>query len=235
MKKSLLLIGIILIIGLFLTGCATEEERAKQDAIDTIEKDNSLSDSEKELAKTLVENIDTDKASSKKVEKISTKEYSLSDTITFSGVELTFTTLEKAMHSKFTDFETDVEHYRLTYEMKNTNSERIAPCNFEFVLLDNNGHQVSDSFGVMDDGFDGDEIYPNVKITDRKWFETNNDISGDITIYGKPFVCDETCQAMREAMGFGDSDNEQICPEFEIKLDISENQILTPDKLESLN
>lgn len=193
-ERSFIIIGIVLITGLFLAGCVAEE----------------------------------------RTEKMSTKQYSLGDTITFSGVELTFTTLEKAIHLKFTDFETAREHYRLTYEIKNTNSERIVPCNFEFVLLDNNGHQVSDSFGVMDDGFDGEEIYPNVKIIDRVWFETNNDISGDITIYVKPFVCDETCQAMRKIMGFEENNDEQTCPDFEIKLYIPENQILTPEKLELL-
>ena len=234
-KKIFVIIGILLIIGLFFVGFLIKEKSTKQDIIKSIENDDSLSNLEKEFAKNMVENVDSDKIDSKKIEKLSTKEYDLGDIIVFSGIELKFTTLEKAMHSKFTDFEKDVEHYRLTYEIKNLNSERIVPCNFEFVLLDDNGHQVSDSFGVMDDGFDGDEIYSNVKIVDRQWFETNNDISGNITIYIKPFFCDEACQTMRELMGFDDSDDEQVCPKFEIKLDVSEDQVLVLDEFEYLN
>ncbi len=148
-------------------------------------------------------------------EELETKTFSLGDTITYSGVELTFTTLEKAMHSKFTDFETDVEYYRITYTMKNTNSERITPCSFDFILLDSNGHQIDDGFSVMDDGDSlYDDIFSDVQKNYRKWFETANQIEGDISIYIKPaYVTDETC------------------PNFEIKLEVPESEVVTPSSL----
>ena len=40
-----------------------------------------------------------------------TKSYKLGEAISFSGIDLVFTTLEKAIHAKFTDFNTEVEHY----------------------------------------------------------------------------------------------------------------------------
>ena len=235
MNKSVLIIGSILIVSLFLASCVTREEKAKQDAIQAIEKDDSLSNTEKELAKNIVQNVDTDKSKAETKKKLQTKNFKLGETIKFSGIELTFTTLEKAMHRSFYE-DKQLQMYRLTYTTRNTNAERITPCRLEFVLLDNNGNQVSESHGVMDDGFEGDEVFPNIKITNREWFDKGTDaLSGDITIYTKPFVCDETCQLMDKVIGTGKDDNNAICPDFEIKLNIPESQILKPKNLELLN
>ena len=62
MKNTILLLSIILVSGLLLTGCINKEEKAKQDAINAIEKDNSLTTGEKEVAKNVVQNINTDDA-----------------------------------------------------------------------------------------------------------------------------------------------------------------------------
>lgn len=156
--------------------------------------------------------------------------FGLGDTIQYKGMEMVPTSLEKAIHEHFTDFG-ESEYYRLTYTLKNTNDERIEPCRFESIFLDSNGHQIDDSFGVMDDGFSGDVIFPDVTVTDRIWFETNNDIEGDITIYLQAFTCDAECQELRKQLEMPEYVDTSTCPEFEIKLEILESEILTPDRL----
>ena len=102
--------------------------------------------------------------------------------------------------------------------MKNNNADRVNRCDFDYILVDSAGHQLNETFIVADDGYHGDEIFSGVEITSREWFETQNNITGDIMIYVQP---------SSNILG----NNNETCPGFEIKLDVPENQILTPQQL----
>ena len=130
---------------------------------------------------------------------------------------MVFTTLEKAIHAKFTDFNTEVEHYRITYTMKNNNADRVNRCDFDYILVDSAGHQLNETFIVPDDGYHGDEIFSGVEITSREWFETQNNITGASDLF----------QPSSNILG----NNNETCPGFEIKFNVPENQILTPQQL----
>jgi len=165
------IIGAIVLLGLILlfmsVGSFTDNDSA------SIELDNIL-----------------DSGSSKSEKKMTTKEYSLGDTIKYSGIE--FKTLGFDYDDTSNDewsFESSA--YVLSFEIKNTNDEEITNCDFSFDYVGADGEQVygSDYYG----GYA--EIYSNAKETYEVRFrsDVNNGKVGSIYIKPTSYSDEHTC------------------------------------------
>ena len=93
MSKLILLGGVVFVACFFHFGCSQNDEKAKSTA------GGSTTDASR---------------------KIQTEDFGLGDKIAFSGVELVFTTMEKANHRSFYE-DKQLQMYRLTYTIKNNN------------------------------------------------------------------------------------------------------------------